>query len=1045
MFEFCSIKEFPEKFMHLPCINSKTNYIMKQHRNFFRLLLTGLMLLSSLLANAQVHTVKGTVTDETGAPVIGAGVLIQGTTTGTVTSMDGTYSIDVAPGQILEISCVGYRPQTVVPGDRAVVDIALEPDATVLEDVVVVAYGTQKKVTLTGAVSAVSAKDLEDIPVANTTTLLQGRMPGLVLTQNGAQAGNDTPEIRIRGIGTFNNNDPMVLIDGVEGTLSQISDIPAADIASISVLKDAASSAIYGVRAANGVILITTKRGGESRTKVTYNGSYTLQTPTVLPDFVDGYNWALMYNDAQRAQGSTGTLYDDVALQKLLDGSDPDRYANTDWLRAVMRNASMHQHNLSVSGGTKNTHYMASLTYSNQEGIMLNTGVEKIAFRTNLDTRYKRFFFGINLSGNRNNVTEPAVAPSGETSIMRYVSWFTRPTVPVQYSNGLYGYVDGTIADAEKVKNPIDEMNRGYRLNNYWRFNGKAFAGIDIIDGLKFQTSISYNFDYQAKKTYLDKNHARYDADGNELKAPGETNTLTDYHWRQLRWANENLLTYDKTFGKHTVGVLLGHSILGNQIYITEASKQGFPTETIFQLDGGTLNPTASGSLEEYSLQSFFGRVKYSYADRYLFEFTLRRDGSSRMPKNNRYATFPSVSAGWVFSEEPFMAKARNWFFGKVRASWGTLGNQEIGNYPYSVTLGADGNYYFDQSGNKQTGVVETSVANENIKWETTRTVNVGLDLGFLQNRITASFDWYDKKTYDILMQLAMPGIFLGTLSAPYQNVGAVRTRGWELTMNYQDHKGNWSWYAGFNLSHVKNTILTMGNLTESIGSNTINRVGEPINSYYGLKAIGLYRTDADLNRTNAEGKVVATQYGAAPALGDIMYEDFNNDGNIDDNDRQIIGNPFPDFTYGFNIGFSWKNLDVSTFWQGVAGIYRYSWETTSDIRGNFTDRWLDRWSTTNVDGSLPALGRSVNDKMSSFWLERSDYLRLKNLEVGYTFRQKGLDKAGISHIRVYLSGTNLLTFTKLKDWDPEKTSGDTRNDIHPNLRTYSIGVNIEF
>lgn len=1017
---------------------------MKQHRNVLCLLLAGFMMLSSLLANAQVHTVRGTVTDETGAPVIGAGILIQGTTSGTTTDVDGTYVIEVYPDQVLEISCVGYKPVTVTPGERAVVDIQLETDTTVLEDVVVVAYGTQKKVTLTGAVSAVSSKDLEDIPVANTATLLQGRMPGLVLTQNGAQAGNDSPEIRIRGVGTFNNNDPMVLIDGVEGTLSQISDIPSADIESISVLKDAASSAIYGVRAANGVILITTKRGGESRTKVTYNGSYTLQTPTVLPDYVDGYNWALMYNDAQRANGATEGLYDDVALQKLKDGSDPDHYANTDWLRAVMRNASMHQHNLSVSGGTKNTHYMVSLSYANQEGIMLNTGVEKVAFRSNLDTRYKRFFFGLNISGNRNNVTEPAVAPSGETSIMRYVSWFTRPTVPVQYSNGLYGYVDGTVKDAEKVKNPIDNMNRGYRLNNYWRLNGKAFAGIDIIDGLKFQTSLSYNFDFNAKKTYLDKEHARYDAEGNELKAPGENNTLTDYYWRQLRWANENLLTYDQTFGDHTIGVLLGHSILGNQVYITQASKQGFPTETIYELNGGTLNPAASGSLQEYSLQSFFGRVKYSYADRYLFEFTLRHDGSSRMPKNNRYATFPSVSAGWVFSNEPFMSEYKDWFFGKVRASWGTLGNQEIGNYPYAVTLGASGNYYFDQNGNKQTGVVQTSVANENIKWETTRTVNVGLDLGFLQNRITATFDWYDKKTYDILMQLSMPGIFLGSLAAPYQNVGAVRNRGWELSMNYQDHKGDWSWFAGFNLSHVKNTILTMGDLTESISGNTINRVGEPIGAYYGIKAIGLYRNDADLARTNAEGKVI-TQYGAAAKLGDIMYEDFNGDGNIDDNDRQIIGNPFPDFTYGFNIGFSWKNLDVSTFWQGVAGIYRYSWETTTDIRGNFTDRWLDRWSQDNVDGSLPALGRSVNDKMSSFWLERSDYLRLKNLEIGYTFRQKELGKAGISHIRVYLSGTNLLTFTKLEDWDPEKTSGDTRNDIHPNMRTYSIGLNIEF
>ncbi len=1012
--------------------------IMKgQLHRLFGLLLTGLFLLSSFAAVAQTHQVKGTVVDAAGNAMPGASVVIQGTTRGVTTQADGSFSIAAEPRETLEVSFIGYKSAVVPVGQQSSVKVVLEEDAGLLDDVVVVGYGVQKKVNLTGSVVSVSAKDIADIPVANTATLLQGRLPGLVLTSNGAQAGADNPEIRIRGIGTFGNNNPMLLVDGVETSLSQLSVIPSADIENISVLKDAASAAIYGVRAANGVILVTTKRGGESRPKVVYSGSYTLQTPGIVPDFVGGYDWALMRNEVK-----PGT-YSPEALQKLKDGSDPDRYASTDWLDAVLRNANMHQHHLSVSGGSKDTHYMTSVAYQNQDGIMLQTGVERISFRSNVDTRYKRFTFGVNVSGTKSNITAPSVGVSGASGVMRFVSWFTRPTVPVRYSNGHYGYVDGSWTDAEMMKNPVELMTLGYRSNEYWRFNGKAFAGIDLYDGLKFQTSFAYTFDLNATKAYNPKSPARYDADGNVKKVAGTTNEASDYWWRQGMWTNENMLTYNKQFGRHTVGALLGHSAIESRYNTSTASKQGFPTENIYELNGGTDKPGASGKSEKYTLQSFFARLTYSFDDRYLLEFNIRRDGSSRMPKAHRYANFPSVSAGWVFSNESFMERAKWLSMGKLRVSWGKLGNQEIGNYAYSATLGASGNYYFDES-IKQAGMVQTSIANENIKWETTRSVNTAIDLGFLNNRITTTFEWFDKKTSDILMQLSMPGIFLGSLAAPYQNVGAVRNRGWEWQTNYSDSRRDWSWNIGFNLSHVKNTILEMGGLRERIDGNTINRVGQPIGAFYGYRALGIYRTEEDLNRTNSKGEVIK-QNGVAPKLGDIMYADTDDNGNITADDREIIGNPFPSYTYAFNIGFAWKNIDVSTFWQGVAGLYRYNWETSTDIRGNLTSRWLDRWSPENVEGSMPALGNTMNDSYSSFWLEKSNYLRLKNLEVGYTFRQPALAKAGISSIRVYFAGTNLWTVTPLKNWDPEKSSGDQRNDVHPNMRTYSFGVNIQF
>ena len=1007
-----------------------------QKQNFFRIFLAGVLILLSFAVYAQENTVTGKVYDVSGEPIIGASVVIQGTTQGTITDMDGAFQLKAQPSQTLVVSFLGYKDVILPIGNKNNFKVTLEEDSKKLDEVVVVGYATQKKVNLTGSVASVSSKDIQDIPVANTATLLQGRLPGLVLTQNGAQAGNDNPEIRIRGIGTFGNNNPMVLIDGVEGSLSQISEIPSADIDNISVLKDAASAAIYGVRAANGVILITTKRGqASSRVKVSYSGSYTLQTPGIVPDYVDSYNWALMRNEVNP------DTFSPEALQKLKDGSDPDHYANTNWLDAVLRNASMHQHHLSVSGGSENTHFMASVAYSNQDGIMVKTGVERFSFRSNLDTRYKRFTFGLNLSGNKNNVTAPAVAPSGEGGIMRFVSWFTRPTVPVMYSNGHYGYVDGSSMSAEMVKNPVELMSLGHRSNEYWRFNGKAFAGIELWEGLKFQTSLAYAFDLNATKSYTPKSPARYDADGNIVKAAGETNKEEDYWYRNATWTNENLLTYNKQFDKHNINVLLGHSVIGSRFYKTTASIQGFPTENIYELKGGTINPGATGESEEYKLQSFFGRVNYSYDDRYLFEFNIRHDGSSRMPKANRYATFPSLSAGWVFSNEGFMKDYRNFSLGKLRLSWGKLGNQEIGNYAYAATLGASGNYFFDQGADKQAGMVQTSVPNENIKWETTRSVNIALDLGFFNNRIQTTFEWFDKKTSDILMQLAMPGIFLGSLSAPYQNVGAVRNRGWEWTVNYSDSRGDWAWNAGFNLSRVKNEILEMGELEEKIDGNIINRIGNPIGAYFGYKAIGIYRTEADLQRTNSKGEVIK-QNGVAPKLGDIMYADLDDNGNITPEDRDIIGNPFPKYSYSFNLGASWKNFDLSTFWQGVGGIYRYSWETST---GNLTSRWVNRYSADNINAPMPALGNTMNDSYSSFWLEKSDYLRLKNLEFGYTFRQAELAKVGISSIRVYFAGSNLLTFTPLKNWDPEKSSGDTRNDVHPNMRTYSFGLNIQF
>lgn len=990
---------------------------------------------------AKAKLITGTVVDSQGEPMTGATVVVVGTQEATATDADGVFKLKAAQGQKLRASFVGCVTTEATVNAANNYTITLRDNDNVLSDVVVVGYAVQKKTNLTGAVSALSSKDIANIPVANTASLLQGRLPGLVLTSNGAQAGNDTPEIRIRGIGTFNNNDPMVLIDGVESTVDQIQQIPAADIDNISVLKDAASASIYGVRAGNGVIIITTKKGQEgNKPKITFNGSYSVLTHGTIPTYLNSYEWAKVRNEA-----SPGT-YDDAALEHLRLGDDPDHYANTNWLDEMLRTGGLQQYNFAISGGNKTVQYMNSVSYSNQKGIMKFTGVERMSFRSNINTDYKRFHFGINAFGAKTRVTTPAVSVGGDQGIMRRISWFTRPTVPVYYSNGDYGIVDGSLRSI-LIKNPFLDLTSGTGRDNRWLFNGRAVAALDIWKGFKLQSSLAYVLEEQTTKKYSPKVQQQSTAEGESVYPAGETNKLQDFWSRRQTWTWENLLTYNQTFAEvHDVNVLLGLSYMDSSYGCTGASKQGFPTENIFELDGGTINPQAWGNAWNYTLKSFFGRVNYVYDDKYLFEFNLRRDGSSRIPKKHRYGTFPSVSGGWVFTQEKFMEDITPVMnHGKVRLSWGKLGNQEIGNYAYTATLGASGNYFFDQTDDKQAGMVQTSVPNEDIRWETTRSWDVGLDLAFFSNRLTGSFDWFDKKTSDILMTVAMPGIFLGNLAAPYQNLGEVRNRGWELALGYQDGRGDWTWNATFSISHVANEILKLGDLDEMIGGSTINRVGEPINSFYALQSTGIYRNQEEVDSyKNADGKVI-TYNGQMPSPGDIRYADTNGDGNITPDDRVIIGNPFPKFSYGFNLGGSWKNIDLSMFFQGVSGLDRFTWETTSDIRGNLTDRFLDRWSETNPNGSMPRIGNENNNTYSSFWKQDASYLRLKNLEVGYTFRQPWLSKAAIENVRLYFTATNLFTITSLKHWDPEKYSSDARSDVHPGMRSYAFGINVQF
>lgn len=1003
-------------------------------------LLVAVVLLPSVIY-AQVIHITGVIRDGNGDVVPGAYIIETGTGNATLSDDNGTWALDTRQGAGIEVNCIGYKNASFTVSGQTHYVITLEEDVRFLEESVIVGYGIQKKANLTGAVASVSGEEISGIPAANAASLLQGRLPGVVLTSNGGQAGNDTPQIRIRGIGTFGNNDPMILIDGVESSTEQLQQIAPSDIENVSVLKDAASASIYGVRAANGVILIATKRGAEGgKPTVSYNGSMSAQQATVLPDFVNSYEWARMYNESHNAE-----VYTVPMLAALKNGSDPDHFANTYWPGEVFRTAPMTQHNLSISGGSDTVHYMISVGYLNQQGIMRATGYERVNFRSNVDARLGIFKLGLNVSGSRDDVKEPASGISTVDGVsdgaMRVLTWFSRPTVPVRYSNGYYGFVDGAPISHTVFKNPVQEIEYNHKTNNRYYADVNVFAELDIIKGLKFKTSLANKFYMNDTQSFIQRVQ-RYDAEGN-LLYDNASNSLSQYHGLTQGFLNENLFTYNATFGKHEIGALAGHSIQNNRTNYFTGYRQNFATDNLYELNAGTKNDRSTGTASEYALQSFFGRINYNYDNRYLLELNIRTDGSSRMPKSHRYATFPSVSAGWIITNESFMPKSDWMTYLKIRGSWGVLGNQEIGDYQYSPTLSAMFNYYFGDS--KVIGMADNIVANDNIKWETTRITDVGIDAAFLRGKVNVNFDWYDKYTYDILLRLPMPYTFTGMLSSPYQNAATVRNRGWELIGTYFDHKGSLSWNAGFNIAHVKNTIVDNKGI-DVISGNTINREGYPIGSYYGLRAIGLYRTAEDLNRTNSKGEVI-TQNGLAPKLGDIMFEDIDDNGNIDtDKDRVIIGNPFPEFTYSFNAGVAYKGFDFSMMWQGVAGIYRYFQEQVDlSNGGNMITDWLDRYSASNTDGSMPALGTAFNGEYNSFWLKKADYLRLKNIELGYTLPKALVSHIGLSSVRVYLQSTNPLTFSGIRNYDPEKASSDTTGDVYPNVKSYSVGLSVIF
>ena len=1001
---------------------------------------------NSFATTQQAGICKGLVKDATGESVIGASVVVKGTTNGTITDFDGNFSLDgIKKGDVIVISYVGYQTQE-IKWNGSPLNVILKEDSKTLSEVVVVGYGTQKKANLSGSVAMVDSKELENRPIQNVSSGLQGLMPGVAITGTNGAPGQDAGKIRVRGIGTLNEAGPYILVDGIEtGTLSAVD---PNDIESISVLKDAASAAIYGSKAANGVVLITTKRGKTGQTKISYSGYLSFQNATNMIERMGSYEYASLLNQALEAEGMS-KRFNDTELQKFKDGNDP-LYPDTDWYDLAYKTGVQHRHNVNINGGSENVKYMASLGYLNQTGILPNAGREQFNARTNLDMKInKRLSARMNLSFIKNDYSDASSAYYGGSSdqIIRQLNLIA-PWIVARYDDGTWG----TISDGS----PIAWLDSGMKVNrDNYNFSGMAAVDYEIFDGLKLTLQGAYvnnlqNYNYFQK--YIKYNE-------NKESDPSQLDERF-YKWDRTNY--DALLNYNKNFGKHNIKGLLGwHTEKYNYKY-QKAVRKKFPNNELTDMNAGDASTQSNeGYTAELAMISWFARINYDFAGKYLLEANIRADASSRFAEGHRWGYFPSFSGAWRISEEAFMESAKDsWLSGlKIRASWGQLGNQDALSgsnndyYPALNTYNLDSKYAF--GGSLNSGYYQRKYRLETISWEKASTWGVGVDFT-LFNKLNGSLDYYNRKTTGIIMDVTVPKEF--ALDAYKDNVGSMRNSGIEINLSYNTKIGQVDFGLAGNFSYNKNEILDLGGgdpnkyLDATNGYSQRNKVGEAMNSYYIYRADGFFNSQEEADAYTAK---YGNPFGKTFKAGDLRYVDTNKDGKLTADDREYCGSSDPKIIYGFNINAGWKGIDLSLMFNGAAGVKRLF--DGYEVYGNFSGDaahpatiWRDAWTPDNHDASMPRIFYDTNSASSSrsvqsdFWLQDTSYLRLKNLQLGYTLPKGWLNSVGVENIRIYYSVENLLTFDKMKiNIDPESTS--QRLSSYPLLRTHAFGVNVTF
>lgn len=1011
------------------------------------------------------RTVSGVVYDSDGLPVIGAGVMVKGSLHGTVTDEDGRWTLELEDDNVtLEISSMGYQSQSVAVKGRSDFTVTLTSDTQYLDEVVVVGYGTQKKVNLTGSVSMVTSEDMASRPVSNMSSGLQGLLPGVTVVNASGQPGASGTTIRVRGVGTIGNANPLILIDGIEGDLSTIN---PEDIESVSVLKDAASASIYGARAANGVLLVTTKKmndnpgAAKDNAKVTFGAYAGIQTPTRLPQMCDAIEFMTLDNEARQNVGTAiGWLED--SFKKVTDNTDPNYFANTDWLDEVLNSyAPQQNYSLSLNGGIGSSGYMLSYRYFDQKGLTVgsSTGEQRHNVRFKMNTKLiDRLTLSSNISYTSRKVTSPINSlTSGGGAI--YNAMRIAPNAPVRYTDGTWAYGGGNT-------NPVAILNDGGRSNvSTEEFSLLEVLKLDILKG--WDVTATYNLtSTNGYKDILKKTITFVNPEDKSVNVYASPNSLKNVDLKNVQQTFIIQSNFDITFGKHNVSGVAGMSQEWYEARMFEASRTNLSTEfepTLNLGDPSTMSNNATYS--SWALRSGFGRVSYNYDERYLLEANIRYDLSSRFHKSVRGGWFPSVSAGWRISEEHFMSFAKSIVDNlKIRGSWGMLGNQYVGSsdYPYMSVLEAFTSGLSLIGTSASTGYAPSTLANPNLTWEHIKMVNAGVDVALLQNRLTMSFDWFNKDTEGILLKLNYPAQ-IGPKPSE-QNAGKVNNRGWEFDLNWRDQRGEFYYGIGFNISDVKNKIVDLAGNAPDLSGYQIRMVGYPIDAFYGYKAIGLMTPEdfkiSDTQNHNYSLPKVPVILGNDYQPGDIKYEDISGpdgkpDGRITpEYDKVVLGSNIPRYTYTVRGDLGWKGIDFSFVIQGVGkcdgyleGTARHAFQ---DMAAYPQKVHLERYNVvTNPDPNAlyPRLTYNTGfnqNTFSTYWMENASYMRLKNVQIGYTFPEKWMKKARIDNLRVYLSGDNLLTVSDFfYAYDPETPV--SKGGYYPQVKTVVLGLNITF
>lgn len=1038
----------------------KTEYLCKSRMKHILLIGTAMFLISPITLYAgvtvdlntntetgimngaqQQQTVKGIVKGPDGLPVIAANISQKGTNNATITDLYGNFTLNIT-GQhpVLVISYIGYVTTEVNVSGRAFIEVVLQEDVEALDEVVVVGYGTMRKKDVTGAVSSVRTEDITKNATSNVMQAIAGKMSGVQVVQNSGTPGGDV-SILIRGVGTINDASSLYVIDGVpvSGGMWYLN---PNDVESIDVLKDASATAIYGSRGANGVVMVTTKQAQEGHTEINFDYSYGIQHTAKTYDMLNASQYAALHNEMRTNAGPEYSL--NPAF------SDPESLGTgTDWMDAIFRTAPMQKVNLSMLGGNQKISHATSLGYYTQDGIMKNSSYNRLSLQSNISSKIVSNVTvraNVNLSA-ENRRTQPVGTVI--QNAMRIL-----PSIPIQDENGEYAGPTGNAEWNGNALNPVAIINeQNYRMKGF-RMLSNISLEWEIIKGLKFKTTGGAELGYDYNNSYIPK----YKWGMNESK--NTMQTVSSAYEQLYLW--DNTLNYDKSFGKHRINAMVGTSYQEYKKESVSASGSGRASELTTELDNATKATDVGGNSLRWALMSYMARLHYSYDDRYLVTATFRADGSSKFGKDNRFGYFPSFAAAWNIGNESFMQSVKPISQLKLRVGYGQTGNQNIGAYAFADKLSVNGVYNFGSQRGFESNLVNLIypylLSNPSVKWEAVEQYNVGVDIGFLKNRIVANLDFYVKNTRDMLTKKPVPqtsGTSLEQADWPPVNIGKVLNRGFEFTINTKNFVGEFKWETNLNMSFNHNEVVSIGG-PEILNGVSLIREGQPINSFYGYKLGGVYQTldevfTGPVMENRAADKASHNPYkNTSP--GDMWFVDVDGNGEINDLDRTVIGNPSPDCIFGFNNTFSYKNFDLSIFFQGALGNQVWNGVRASHESMNSTYNQLastlERWTGEGTSSSMPRAiyaDPNNNSRASTRWLENGSYAKLKNLTFGYTLPENWTNRAKVKALRLYVSFDNLCTITNYSGLDPEVGLSGLDYGVYPSARTYMFGVSVKF